>query len=530
LKSAPRSYEQQPDSAAPSSANSRTVLVAGLCLIILLFAFSSRYNAPGDPMDEGMTLVYPELIQHGAVPYRDFETVYGPGNWWFLSGVYAVFGTNVYVERTVGLLYRVVCLIAIFALTRRWGVTVAAVSMLLAGSLLLNTGPVALSWWGAMACALSSLALLAAGATPWRCVGAGVAAGLAILFRVDVAPALCLAALPILWKLDWFRRLLLVGAAGISAIAPLLAVAGVAGFGPVLNDLFFLPVLHSSPARNLPFSGVEFRLLLFFAVSLVAVVLNIAAGIIAMRKFDDSRMPVLIAAAFFAAGLTHQPYHRLDFIHLLFVAFLTVGFLPVSLLIFASAMRGQLLRPPLAGAFCAVSAALLFLCMPSIRTGTIIALTHPLGTTSRSSFLIKRNGREFPLLSPSTAVLVEQMLEKLDLLSKPGERLFVGPADLRRTNYSDAFIYHLMPKLRPASRFIEMNPFSANAPGSRLASDLEQADWIVLNRAWDDWPEQNRSRENGPDAPLQVVRNNFILVEEYGSFELFRRKAKVEVE
>ena len=507
------------------------MLVAGLCLIILLFAFSSRYNAPGDPMDEGMTLVYPELIQHGAVPYRDFESVYGPGNWWFLSGVYAVFGTNVYVERTVGLLYRVVCLIAIFALTRRWGVTVAAASMLLAGSLLLNTGPVALSWWGAMAFALSSLGLLAAGSTPWRCVGAGVAAGLAILFRVDVAPALGLAALPILWKLDWSRRLLLLGVAGVTVITPLLAVAYVAGFGPVLDNLFLLPVFHSSPARNLPFSGVEFRLLLFFAVSLVAVVLNLAAGIIAMRKFDDSRAtPVLLAVALFAAGITHQPYHRLDFIHLLFVAFLTVGFLPVSFLIFASARRGELLRPPLAGAFCAGAAALLFVGMPSIRTGTIIALTHPLGTTSRSSFLVNRNGRGFPLLSSSTAVLVEQMLEKLDLLSKPGERLFVGPADLRRTNYSDAFIYHLMPKLRPASRFIEMNPFSANAPGSRLSNDLEQADWLVLNRAWDDWPEQNRSRENGPDAPLQVVRNNFVLVEEYGSFELFRRKAKVGIE
>ena len=478
-----------------------------------------------------MVLVYPELIQHGAVPYRDFETVYGPANWWFLSGVYAIFGTNIYVERTIGLLYRVACLISIFSLARRWGLTPAAACMLLAGSLLVNTGIVALSWWGAMACALSALALLAAGTTPWRCVGAGVVAGLAILFRVDVAPALCLAALPILWKLNWSRRLLLSGAAGVTAITPLLAVAYVAGVGPVLNDLFFLPVLHSSPARNLPFSGVEFRLLLFFAAHLIALALNIAAGIIAMRRFDDSRTtPVLLAVALFAAGITHQPYHRLDFIHLLFVAFLTVGFLPVSLLIFASAMRGQLLRPPFAGAFCAVSAALLFLCMPSIRTGTISALTHPAGTTPRRSFLVKRNDRSFPLLSASAAMKVEQMLEKLDLLSKPGERLFVGPADLRRTNYSDAFIYHLMPKLRPASRFIEMNPFSANAPGSRLSSDLEQADWLVLNRAWDDWPEQNRSRENGPEEPLRVVRDNFILVEEYGSFELFRRKANAGAE
>jgi hypothetical protein len=433
-------------------------------------------------------------------------------------------------KRTIGLLYRIVCLIAIFALTRRWGLTAAAACMLLAGSLLINTGPVALSWWGAMACALSSLGLLAAGATPWRCVGAGVAAGLAILFRVDVAPALCLAALPILWKLDWSRRLLLLGAAAVTAIIPLLAVAYVAGFGPILNDLFFLPVLHSSPARNLPFSGVEFRLLLFFAVNLVAVVLNIAAGLIAMRKFDDRRTtPVLLAVALFASGITHQPYHRLDFIHLLFVAFLTVGFLPVSFLIFASAMRGQLLRPPFAGAFCAVTAALLFLCMPSIRNGTITALAHP-RTPPYSSFFVERNDRSFPLLSPTSAAMVEQMLEKLDHLSKPGERLFVGPADLRRTNYSDTFIYYLMPKLRPASRFLEMNPFSTNAPGSRLPSDLEQADWLVLNRAWDDWPEQNRSREDGPDEPLRVVRNNFILVNEYGSFELFRRKAKVRAE
>lgn len=505
----------------------RLLLVAGLCLVILLFAFSSDYNDPGPPMDEGMVLVYPELVQHGALPYRDFETVYGPGNWWFLSGVYALFGTNIFVERTVGLFYRVVCLLSIFALTRRWGLTAAAACMLLAGSVLINTGIVALSWWGAMACAVSSLALLADGAAPWRCVAAGFVAGLAILFRVDVAPALCLAAVPILWKLNWSRRLLLSGAAGVTAITPLLMIAYVTGVGPVLNDLFLLPVLHSSPARNIPFSTVEFRLLLFFAAHLIALALNIAAGIVAMRKLDDSRTtPVLLAVALFAAGITHQPYHRLDFIHLLFAAFLTIGFLPVSLLVLASAIRGQLLRPSFAGAFCAGSAALLFLCMPSIRNGTMIAFAHPAGTTPRNSFLVKRNDRSFPLYSSSTAVMVERMLEKLDLLSKPGERLFVGPADLRRTNYCDTFIYHLIPKLQPASPFLEMNPFSANAPGSRLSRDLEQADWLVLNRAWDDWPEQNRSRENGPDEPLRVVKDDFLLVEEYGSFELFRHKAK----
>jgi hypothetical protein len=116
------------------------------------------------------------------------------------------------------------------------------------------------------------------------------------------------------------------------------------------------------------------------------------------------------------------------------------------------------------------------------------------------------------------------LFEKLETLSKPGERLFVGPGDLRRTNYSDTYIYHIFPKLRPASYFLEMNPFSANRPGSRLATDVASADWLVLNRAWDNWQEPNRSVENGEDTANQVVQTQFTQIGEYGPFLLFQHK------
>jgi hypothetical protein len=71
-----------------------------------------------------------------------------------------------------------------------------------------------------------------------------------------------------------------------------------------------------------------------------------------------------------------------------------------------------------------------------------------------------------------------------------------------------------------------MNHFSMNAVGSRLTSDLEHADWLVLNSVWDDYfKEENASRENGPDAPLQVVARDFILVREYDTFALYRRRS-----
>ena len=108
--------------------------------------------------------------------------------------------------------------------------------------------------------------------------------------------------------------------------------------------------------------------------------------------------------------------------------------------------------------------------------------------------------------------------------AKPGERLFVGPADLRRTNYNDTFIYHLEPQLRPATYFLEMNPFSANRPGSRLAADVATADWLVLNRRMDAWNEPNRSREYGSDAPNQVVKDQFALQGQYGSYLLLHKK------
>ena len=48
-------------------------------------------------------------------------------------------------------------------------------------------------------------------------------------------------------------------------------------------------------------------------------------------------------------------------------------------------------------------------------------------------------------------------------ISKPGQRLFVGPVDLRKTPYSDAYLYYMLPDLVPATYYIEMDPGVANA-------------------------------------------------------------------
>jgi len=63
---------------------------------------------------------------------------------------------------------------------------------------------------------------------------------------------------------------------------------------------------------------------------------------------------------------------------------------------------------------------------------------------------------------------------------------------------------------------MEMDPGLANAADSPLADELATADWVILTRLWEGWYEPNSSQDFGPDAPNQVIREQFC---EVGSWE-----------
>src|SRR5712671_4559370 len=100
----------------PDSLNNARVkaLVLSLLAGLLIIALWPAFQSPGQPLDEGVALVHPEMLLKGRLPYRDFESIYGPGNLLILSAAYSVFGTNIFVERGVGLVYRLLILLAIF--------------------------------------------------------------------------------------------------------------------------------------------------------------------------------------------------------------------------------------------------------------------------------------------------------------------------------------------------------------------------------------------------------------------------------
>jgi len=205
---------------------------------------------------------------------------------------------------------------------------------------------------------------------------------------------------------------------------------------------------------------------------------------------------LLLGAALFAVALTHQAIQRVDEMDVLFVVFASLAILPISLFVLLSETSFLSLRQKaviaVAGAagFVAASAPVL----PVYVCRQVVAALNPNATPP---YILEQNGRRFPMTAVSITRITRRLLDRIQGIAAPGDRLFVGPADLRRTNYNDTFFYHMLPQLRPATYFLEMNPGSANRPNSRLALDIHTADWLILNRLYDKWSEPNSSSRYG---------------------------------
>jgi hypothetical protein len=171
---------------------------------------------------------------------------------------------------------------------------------------------------------------------------------------------------------------------------------------------------------------------------------------------------------------------------------------------------------------------LLFAAIPYFTVRSWTELTRQTFVQDYDGLDVRRGDRNFYLGSEPITPAAQAVVDELGRRARPGERLFVGPADLRKTPYSDAYLYHLFPELVPATRYIEMDPGIANAEDSGLADDVASADWLILSHVWDNFDEPNDVRELGSNAPNEVVERDFCLVDDYGTpdityFELHER-------
>jgi hypothetical protein len=135
---------------------------------------------------------------------------------------------------------------------------------------------------------------------------------------------------------------------------------------------------------------------------------------------------------------------------------------------------------------------------------------------------VANEGRWLPVFADKVKPL-QAIIDELELRSAPGDRLFVGPRDLSRTNYNDSFMLFLFPKLKPGNYYIEVASGVANRPGGRTSADLSRSRFALLDSAYDRWREKNSSSIPGSTEPLVVLDREFCLIMERPPYQLYAR-------
>lgn len=507
--------------------------VAAVCALPLW----GLWNAPGPPMEEGFMLVFPELVLEGQVPNRDFLHLYGPASLWVLAAVFRVAGVTLEAERAVGFLQQLGVVFGILVAIGPWGRWVAAAGAALAAVVVLPPiGLTALAWVGAVAFGLWSIHL-ALGDRSERLVAVGGFLGaMALLYRPDLVVAVGLSALVIALGMAGRRRWIYIGSlAGATAAGYLVHVA-MAGVGNVVHGLFVEPVFELRGGRKLPlppswdsFDGFLQRagllaeppwpfpalpspaqLSIWLLLILAADAVLVVAGVLAFRRRGDRR---LLALALFAVGLLPQALQRADSTHLAWVSCVPFGLVPAAI---AELLRDRLTVTRRGLVAAAVPMLVTLVVVPDFTWRAYSDYAAQTFGIRSDAGTMERDGRRFLYGRPDAVTAVNALLPVVDDLTEPGDRLFVGTGDLRKTPYSEAFLYYLLPELEPATRYIEMDPGVANADDSGMAEEIASADVLILSSVRDDWVEPNDSRELGSDEPNQVVAREFCLVGSFG--------------
>jgi len=376
--------------------------------------------------------------------------------------------------------------------------------------------------------------------------------GFALLYRIDLVLAVGLATIVMLRGAGRPRSKWLLG--GIAAGAsPYLIHLATAGIGNVFQGMILDPVVYLRGGRRLPipppwnhldgflqkvgaidplswpvpsFSTSQ-QLTIWFFFLLASVAFLLFVGFWRLRQDRTSfTARVLATVAVFSAGLLPQAIQRVDSAHFAWVSCVPIAFLPVAVNEVLRAKTPRLRATPrrvLAGASVLV---FVLAVLPYFTARTYVDFSLQSIGVHRIAYKIEHEGRIFYYGRPEAARAANELLPVADRISKPGERLFVGPTDLRKTPYSDAYLYYMLPELDPATYYIEMDPGVANASGSGLAEDLRSADIAILSSIWNDWDEPNDARKFGPNRPNEILKRDFCLVQKFGRggvYELYRR-------
>ncbi len=170
----------------------------GLMFVIALGIHASAIGfGPLGITAEGVAYVSAQRVLEGQIPYRDFWTIYAPGSFYLLAGVFSVFGSSVFVARLTSALLMGVVGLSLYGhgsrYARRWLailIALVAIVALFPRARYYSTYPPLLA--ALLPSLLATTVYFRNGSGKWL-FASGAACSLAIVFKHDVGCYVALA-------------------------------------------------------------------------------------------------------------------------------------------------------------------------------------------------------------------------------------------------------------------------------------------------------------------------------------------------
>lgn len=457
------------------------------------------FTGPGVPVDEGAILSYGQLVLHGLVPGRDIRTLYGPLDPYLVGGGLWITHGSLFSERLIGLFFRLVTAGSLLLLVRRRGSPV----LLASAAILLLMPPQGLGAF-AVRGAAAGTAVATVCASRRRPLAAGMAAGVAVLFRWDWLVPVALGAVP--WLVVWPWRVRLRALVGLGVVlalyVPWLVAIGAS------NAEYALGLLNAGEtARRLPFASLASPAGALFYLVLAADALLVIAGLARRRTVEGS---IYLSVALVSVGLLPYAMWTEDRAHV-GAAAQSVIVAPAAVAVLIELARPLGRRIALFGIAFAVAIAPLVVLIATSVFFPAVPLVPP------RAYPISNDGRRFYLDSPQSSADASKAVRLVAQIAPHG-RLFVGPRDLSDPAAADDYLYYLLPALRPATFFIVVDPGTTDRPPHRLAAELPRADVLILDSSLPSATGGHMSQEANA-----VVARDFCVAGRFGAMSVFRR-------
>ncbi len=497
--------------AGPGAGWARPGLTAGVLFVLgaLLSGITILHGL--NPNDEGLVLQAADRIVHGQLPYRDFYANYGPGQYFTIAGLQALFGPSLLAWRVLRVLLDATVGVLAYRLARRDAPEGLALLAWLgvAGAMAFPSIPSP----NPPAIALSLGALLLVRRRPGL---AGALAGLALAYRVDAGLATILGAMLAAFGAGGRRAAFrLAGAAmlvGGLLLAPVILASPrdfwdqTIGFGLHQQGLQRLPLPGAHPPSSKPSELFDFY---FAYVLLAGTALWLA---LALRARAPARVwalaPVVLAGVAYLLA-------RADEFHLIPLAV----FLPVALVLAAAGERAAGHR---VAALACVAVLGLIALHGLDRKRVQLATTPPLAALH----LPVADGVRIPW--PDARAL-ERLHAFVDRRVASGAPLFVAQPRYDLVKVGDPLLYVLLGHPNP-TRYDVMQPgVVTTAPVQRdMIRALARARPRLVVRWLDPVAEQpepdGAGRSSGVNLLGRFLDARYRSVARFGDYEVLRRR------